>query len=306
MNNFTHQVYLLTDDNSRYQQLLADIDSLTLTENKHEATILLTSPPLAAKQLDQFPNIEWIQSIYAGVDALTPHLTDFSGELTNVKGIFGQQIAEYVLGYTIAHQRHLFHYQTEQQNKHWSPLPYQSLTGKKMVILGTGSIGSHLASSAKTLGLITAGVNRSGIPAMHSPFDEVYHIQELSSLLTSADIIVNTLPSTPETQHMLGAEIFKQCRNTLLFNVGRGNALEESALLEALDKNWIEHAFLDVFEQEPLPSEHPYWENPKITITPHIAAISFPEQVVEIFAENYQRWIDGYSLLNQVDIEKGY
>ncbi len=306
MNNFTHQVYLLTDDNAHYQQILSDSLELTFAETPEQATILLASPLLAAKRLHEFPNVEWIQSTYAGVDSLVPKLSDFSGDLTNVKGIFGQQISEYVLGYTIAHQRHFYHYQQEQQNLRWNPMPYQTLAGKTMLILGTGSIASHLATSAKALGLKTMGVNQSGIPTLHSSFDDTYHIQELHSALPKADIIVNTLPNTPDTYQLLCEETLSLCHNALLFNVGRGDTVEEQGVINALESGSIEHAFLDVFEHEPLPTNHPFWQHPKVTITPHIAAVSFPEQVVEIFAENYQRRIDGYSLINRIDIEKGY
>lgn len=308
MNNFTHKVYLLTEDDTYYLKLLesAQLDDLEVTQKRHEATILLASPPMAAKCLDQFPKLEWIQSIYAGVDALLPHLSGFTGPLTNVKGIFGQQISEYVLGYSIAYQRHFYHYHTEQQDSNWQPMPYQSLSGKKMVVLGTGSIGSHLAEVAKSFAIVPIGVNRSGIPTKHSPFSATYHIQELTTALQEADIVVNTLPNTPQTRHILNQESLSHCQGALLFNVGRGTAVEENGLLSALDNGHIRHAFLDVFAQEPLPESHLFWTHENITVTPHIAALSFPEQVVDIFVENYQSWRDGFSLNNLVDIDKGY
>jgi len=308
MNNFTHKAFILTEDDSKYQTLLeqANLPELEITTDKQQATILLTSPPMAANCLDKFPNLEWIQSVYAGVDALTPHLENYYGELTNVKGIFGQQISEYVLGYLIQNQRHFRHYQEQQRQANWRPIPYQSLNSLKMVILGTGSIGSYLATTAKAFGIHVSGVNRSGIPAKHSTFDMTYHIQELHTAFSQADVIVNTLPNTTETAGILNLDNLSHCHQAILFNVGRGSALDEQALLEAINNNWISHAYLDVFENEPLNKGHPFWHHPDITVTPHIAALSFPEQVVEIFAENYQRWRDGFGLINQVDINKGY
>ncbi|KGY11333.1 2-ketoacid reductase [Vibrio tubiashii] len=308
MNNFTDKVYLLTEDDTKYQQLLkqAALPDLAITSSRDEANILLASPPLAAKHLDEFPNLEWIQSIYAGVDALASKLDDFSGELTNVKGIFGQQIAEYVLGYSMDYYRHFSHYRQLQSRKQWQPKPYQSLAKKKMVILGTGSIGAHLASVAKSFAIEPIGVNRSGIPAKHSPFDSTFHIQELATALKQADIVVNTLPNTPETENILNAESLSHCSGALLFNVGRGSAVDEQGLLTVLEDGNISHAFLDVFKQEPLDNDHIFWQHDAITITPHIAALSFPEQVVDIFTENYQRWRDGFGLMNVVDPNKGY
>ena len=308
MNNFTHNLYLMTEHNDKYQQLLeqAALPDLTITSDPSQATILLASPPKAAKRINEFSHIEWIQSIYAGVDALIPKLSQFEGQLTNVKGIFGQQISEYVLGYCIEHYRHFNHYRHQQSQSRWEPRLYQSLAGKKMVILGTGSIGSYLAQAVKMLAIEPIGVNRSGIPAKCSSFAATYHIQELATALAQADIVVNTLPNTPETQHILNGESLAHCNNVLLFNVGRGSAIDELGLLSAIDSGAVEHAFLDVFEQEPLDQQHPYWQQDNITITPHIAALSFPEQVIEIFADNYQRWRDGFSLVNTIDINKGY
>ena len=119
MNNFTHKLYLLTDDNPKYQSLIEQSQwpELEITNEKEDATILLAAPPKAAKTLSEFPKLEWIQSVYAGVDALIPALQESDIELTNVKGIFGQLIAEYVLGYTIQHYRHFKDYQTLQAEK---------------------------------------------------------------------------------------------------------------------------------------------------------------------------------------------
>ncbi len=308
MNNFTHKLYLLTDDNPKYQSLIEQSQwpELEITNEKEEATILLAAPPKAANTLSEFPKLEWIQSVYAGVDALIPALQVREIELTNVKGIFGQLIAEYVLGYTIQHYRHFKDYQTLQAEKRWSPKTYQSLTEKRMLILGTGSIGCYLANTAKAMGLNVSGVNRSGIPVKNAAFDSTYHIQELDTALEQADIIVNTLPSTAETKAQLNQQSFSHCQQALLFNVGRGDVIEENDLLSAIDQGHIEHAFLDVFAVEPLADAHPFWHNPAITITPHIAALSFPLQVVDIFKDNYQRWRDGFSLISRVDIEKGY
>lgn len=308
MNNFTHKVYLLTEDDSKYQALLeqANLPDLEITTSRQEANILLASPPMAASCIADFTRLEWIQSIYAGVDALIPALDEFSGEFTNVKGIFGQQISEYVLGYLIQYHRHFMQYAQQQRDMTWQPIPYQSLNNLNMVILGTGSIGSYLATTAKAFGIHVSGVNRSGIPAKNSPFDTTYHIQELSTALKEADVIVNTLPNTPDTHHIFNLDNLSFCNQALLFNVGRGTAVDEAALLQALDNHWLSHAYLDVFDNEPLTEEHSFWSHKSITITPHIAALSFPEQVVEIFAENYQRWRDGFSLINQVDVDKGY
>ncbi|WP_117236024.1 D-2-hydroxyacid dehydrogenase [Vibrio maerlii] len=308
MNNFSHKVFILTEQDDVYHHLLSELDlpDLEITLDAKEAEILLAAPPLAAKHLDSFEQLEWCQSIYAGVDALiTPYLRD-DYELTNVKGIFGQSIAEYVIGLTIEHFRHFAYYHQQQNNHSWAPLQYQSISDKRVVILGTGSIGSFLATRVQALGMHAIGINRTGIPAKEASFDQTFHINELETALSQADIIVNTLPNTEQTHLLLNQESLNKANGALLFNVGRGNTVCEQGLLDALHSGAITHAYLDVFQHEPLPKEHPFWAHDKITVTPHIAALSNPKQVLEIFAENYQRWRDGFSLNHRIDFDKGY
>lgn len=308
MDNFTNKLRILTEDNHHYQALFAEanLPDLELTENNAEANIVLAAPPLLSGCLDQFSNLSWVQSAFAGIDTLMAPGLRQDYQLTNVRGIFGQQIAEYVLGYTIAHTRHFGTYRQQQQQKQWQPVPYQTLTGRRILILGTGTIGNHLAQAAAALGLHTIGVNRTGIPPQNSAFSEVVHSEQLQGHLPQADIVVSTLPSTPDTREMFNQAFFAHCHNILFFNVGRGDAVVTQALLDALENGQVAHAFLDVFIDEPISQQCPYWHNPKVTVTPHIAAYSFPEQVFAIFSDNYQRWRDGFALRYQVDFAKGY
>ncbi len=303
-----NKIFLLSEHRDTYETLLAEknLPDLSITDSPDNAQIVLADPPLLSKRLDEFLQLEWVQSTFAGVNTLmSPGLRrDYT--LTNVRGIFGSLIAEYVIGYCIAHYRHFNRYQQQQQNRHWQPHLYSSLHSKTMVILGTGSIGAYLSKTVKTMGIKTIGVNRSGIPTSGGEFDQTFHINELTSALKQADIVVNTLPSTPETRYLLNSETLSHLNQAMLINVGRGDILEDKGLLLALKNRWVEQAILDVFEQEPLPETHPFWTLPQVTITPHIAATSFPEQVVEIFSENYLRWRDGFSLSHQVDFDKGY
>ena len=308
MNNFTNKLYIATEHDDTYVQLILnqDLPDLEITQNPELAEIVLASPPLIADCLDEFTQLDWLQSTYAGINKLTQPNLRHDYTLTNVKGIFGPAIAEYVLGYTISHFRHFSHYHQQQQQQNWQPQLYTSLTDKAMVVLGTGSIGSHLAQAASAFGIHTIGVNRTGIPPKHEAFKDTFHINELEAALKQADIVVNTLPSTAETYQLLNQTTLGYCSNVLLFNVGRGESIDNKALLLAIKNRWVEHAFLDVFEHEPLSQDHPFWKLPQVTITPHIAALSEPRQVVEIFAENYKQWRDGFTLNHVIDFDKGY
>ncbi|USD65431.1 D-2-hydroxyacid dehydrogenase [Vibrio sp. SCSIO 43136] len=308
MNKIDNKVFILCQDPTPYETLLsqAECEDLTLTDKPDEANILLADPPLAAKRLSEFTQLEWLQSTFAGIDALIDESLNQDYELTKVHGIFGQQISEYVIGNTLNYFRHLPRYRHQQRQQEWQPHPYQSLNEKSILILGCGSIGSHLAKVCNAFGMKTGGVNQSGIPPKNSPFKHIFHIHELDVVVKDADIIVNTLPSTPETRGMLNMKLLNQANHALLFNVGRGDALVEEDLLTAMEQGHIAHAYLDVFNQEPLSAEHPLWKHPKVSITPHIAATSFPNQVMEIFVENYKRWHDGFQLQHRVDFNKGY
>ncbi|CAH0527289.1 D-2-hydroxyacid dehydrogenase [Vibrio hippocampi] len=304
----SHRLALVTEDNERYLALLNNLQlpELEVVDNLADATIVLAAPPQLVPSLDHASQLEWVQSTYAGVDALLNEALRKDYKLTNVKGMFGPLISEYVLGYAISHYRHFNLYHSQQRNQDWQPHPYQSLSGKLIVIFGTGAIGNSLANSVKALGLVPIGVNRTGIPPKQSAFEATYHVHEAKLALSKADIVVNTLPNTPETVGLFDKPLFEACHRVLFFNVGRGHAVDSGALLSALEAGNVEHAFLDVFIDEPISQECPYWHNPQVTVTPHIAAISLPEQVIEVFAENYQRWIDGYQLKFLIDFEKGY
>lgn len=308
MDNFTNKVKIITEYDQEFHTLIsqADLPDLAITEENSEANILLASPPKIASILDSFPQLEWVQSMYAGVDALTHSFQDPDYLLTNVKGIFGPQIAEYVLGYTIEHFRHWDLYRQQQSEKVWQPHRYRTINGKQMFIFGTGSIGNHLAKTAAAFGVHTIGVNRTGIPPKESAFNEVVHIEQVNEQLKRADIVVSTLPKTTATTGLFNQSIFEHCTKALFFNVGRGDAVVTEDLLAALDNGVIQHAYLDVFINEPISQQCPYWHHPSVTVTPHIAANSFPELVFEIFKQNYLLWRDGFQLNNRIDFDKGY
>ncbi|MGF1714934.1 D-2-hydroxyacid dehydrogenase [Photobacterium chitinilyticum] len=290
-----------------YRKLLAQaqLPALEITEDPAQASIILADPPRIAAYLERYPALRWLQSTYAGIDALIRPDIRQDYTLTNIRGHFGQLIAEYVMGYTLDHTRQLSLYRQQQSQAQWRRFPYSPLDKRTMVILGTGSIGTHLARVAKAFGLEVIGINRSGQTGETS-FDRIYPLTQLADGLATADILVSTLPATTETDDLFNARTLSHCRNTLLFNVGRGNAVCEQGLLTAIEQGCVTHAYLDVFKQEPLNESHPFWQNPNITITPHIAAESFPEQVFEIFKANYQRYIQQQPMMYQVDFNRGY
>ncbi|MEC6909297.1 D-2-hydroxyacid dehydrogenase [Photobacterium piscicola] len=301
------KVKIVSRQQQRYVQLLtnAQLPLLKITEDPQQATVLLADPPLIAPHLAKYPHLQWLQSTYAGIDALIKPEIRQDYQLTNIRGIFGPLIAEYILGHILNHQRHFPQYKAQQQRSHWQSHPYQSMVDKTMVIIGTGTIGQHLAKVGTVLGCHIIGVNRNGIAAS-ADFQQTYAITALNTALTQADYVISILPATADTDDLFDQDSFSHCKNALFFNVGRGNAVNEQALIMALEQQHITHAFIDVFKTEPLTPDHIFWHHPKITITPHIAAESFPEQVFTIFKANYFRFQQQQKLNYLIDLKRGY
>ncbi|OOE58790.1 D-2-hydroxyacid dehydrogenase [Salinivibrio kushneri] len=299
------KIYVISEHVETYHQLLetAKLPDLAITSSAEEASIWLADPPLAAPLLPNAKALCWLQSTFAGTDALIKApFRDY--QLTNVRGIFGALMAEYVFGFVLNESRHISQYAEQQAQRCWQPQPYQSLRGQTLAVLGTGAIGQHIATVAHAFGMTVLGVNQDGRPV--DSFDHTLTLPALEQRLDKVDVLVSTLPATPETDKCLNADFWRQAQDLIFINVGRGATLDEAALLHALDNKKLGLAVLDVMQQEPLPKQHPFWTHPNVRVTPHIAAVSFPEQVFALFADNYRRWHAGEPLMHSVDFDKGY
>jgi len=267
-------------------------------------TILFGNPAMIVELLPEWPQIEWIQSSWAGVTPFIEHQRrDYV--LTGVKDVFGPQMSEYTLGYLLAHELRINERVVEQKKHNWYPAHSGSLAGKRLGIMGTGSIGQHIAKSAKCMGLEVVGLSRSGkcTPCIAN----VLPASALHEFLEQCDHVVSTLPDTPSTRNLLDAEALTHLsEHALLVNVGRGSVIDEAALVTALEKGALAGAVLDVFNVEPLPDESALWDAPNLTVTAHISAISHPLLLVPIFIENYKRFVEGNALQHVVDFELGY
>lgn len=275
-----------------------------LPPDAKDCSILFADPDLAQELLPSLPNLRWIQSTWAGVTPLIQR-PERHYRLTNVKGVFGPLMSEYVFAHLLSHERRLATQQEVQEQHRWEPILPGSLQGKAIGLLGLGSIGLHLAGTAKHFGLRTLGCSRS--PTPHPLLDALYRTDQLHELISSVDYLVAALPSTPETRNLLDAGALSHFRpGAVLINVGRGDLIDDDALVAALETSRLGAAVLDVFRQEPLPRDHSFWATDKLTLTAHTAAPSFPEEIAPIFIDNYQRYRAGESLKFQVDFERGY
>lgn len=311
----SYTTLILSSQAATYAELLApyDLPDLTLVtaENTAEAhpfistcEIIFGAPGLIREILPQAAQLQWVQSTWAGVEALLKPELRQDYLLTNVKGIFGDLMAEYVIGYLLLHERHMLAHYAAQQAGRWHHVWPGMLRGKTMGILGVGSIGAAVAETAKHFGMRTYGYTRS---SMDCAFVDQYFHGSLLEFVAEVDYLVCTLPHTAANEHLIDRTVLQAMKPTaVLINGGRGSAIDEAALLIALQQNEIALAVLDVFQREPLPPEHPFWAAPNLLMTSHTAAPTLPELIVPIFAENYRRFVNKQPLNYQVEFGRGY
>ena len=267
--------------------------------------IVLGDPYLVAAVLDRAGRLQWVQSSFAGVDALCRSGLRRDYQLTGVKRVFGPLISEYVFAYVLALERHLFEARQCQAQKSWRPIPYRSLRGLTLGVCGFGSIGRHVARSGNHFGMRVLAYKRS--PGNSPLAERVYAGSEFAEFLEPLDYLVLALPHTGQTARLLDAEALRHMKpDAVVINVGRGSTLVQADLLAALESGRLRAAVLDVFEQEPLAVDSPLWHNANTFITPHVAALSFAPDIVDIFLDNYRRFRAGKPLRHRVDFARGY
>lgn len=279
-----------------------DVKTARAQFRQHE--IAIGQPNMLAEVLPDMPTIRWVQSTWAGVTPLLT-LSSHPFRLTGVKGIFGPLMSEYVLAYLLAHELKLFQRSESQHRKHWFDEPSGSLQSKRAGIMGTGSIGSHIAMTLGNLGVAVDGLSLSGSSV--EGFQQVYPVTEIESFLGQLDYLISVLPDTRKTDHLLDADRLSCLPgHAVLVNIGRANVIDHAALIQAINRDQLGGAILDVFEQEPLPLENELWNTPGIVITAHVAAQSLAKDVAPIFCRNYQNYVQGNALAYEIDFNRAY
>jgi phosphoglycerate dehydrogenase-like enzyme len=298
---------ILSRDADEYGRLLraAGLPGLELTSDLAHSEIVLGEPKLIQDALPQLSKLRWAQSIYAGVEPLGDRALRRDYVLTNARGVFGESMSEYVFGYLLFHEKKMLERIQAQRSTQWQRQESGVLRGKTMGLLGVGSIGAHLAGTAKHFGMMVRGYTRSSETS--TQVDRYFHGSELSKFAEGLDYLVCVLPRTEETNRIVDAKLLETLPPHAVFvNVGRGNAVDEMALVDTLTKGELAAAVLDVFEKEPLPESHPFWTTPNLYMTFHTSAISYPEDLTKLFIENYQLYVGGKPLKYMVDFERGY
>jgi phosphoglycerate dehydrogenase-like enzyme len=312
-------VSILSRDAARYAELFDSSDivaqhdiALDVVSTKsaalsHSKTqLLLGDPNLIADVLADLSHLQWCQSTYAGNRAIIAKgRKDFY--LTGVKGVFSQAMLEYVLVHTLAHYRHLSELQTLQKDRTWGAPHPTTIKNKTLGIMGCGNIAHGMLDALQLLGLRVIALNTDGRKVFGYPKIDTFASEDKLAFAANADILLNLLPDTPQTQGFIDDDFVDAVPEHCFFiNAGRGSVVHDHTLLIALNTGKFAHAVLDVFVDEPLPYNHPFWEHDRITITQHTAAISQPEWVFAIFEQNLQRFFLQAPLKYQVNWNKGY
>lgn len=225
--------------------------------------------------------------------------------LTNIRGVFGPLMSEYVFGYLLTIERKIVPRLAAQREGRWDATLPGTLSGKTIGLVGVGSIGAHLAATAKHFGMRVRGYTRRSRDCRH--VDEYFHGDDKAAFARELDYLVAVLPNTDQTRAIVDAEMLAALPpHAVVVNAGRGRTIDEAALADALAARRLGGAVLDVFSEEPLPASSPFWTTPNTWITSHTSAPSFPADIVGVFVENYRRFHGGQPLLYRVDFERGY
>ncbi|SFN42582.1 2-hydroxyacid dehydrogenase [Salegentibacter flavus] len=254
-----------------------------------------------------YPNLKVIASMGAGVD----HITSDSELPENIQitkvvdNMLEEDMGNFVLSLILNYQRNLLIYQKQQAEKTWNPVTYKRNKDVNVGVLGLGHLGQTTAKTLAKNGFKVHGFSKT--PKNIENIESFSGEDEMEAFLEKSEILVNLLPLTPETKNILNKGLFEKLpEGAYVINVARGEHLVELDLIEMLDKDHLSGAAMDVFRQEPLPEDHPFWEHPKVFITPHIASVTHPNYVVPQIVENYERMKEDEPLKNVVEREKGY
>lgn len=304
----------LTQEFPQYQFSFNDLLQQTPPEELAQADILLTyGEDVTPELLQGMPNLKWIQVISAGLDLiLFTALEERQITLTNARGIHAIPMSEYALGMILQLARKHYSFYDQQKSKKWdrTTLRIDEVHGKTLGIVGLGAIGEEIAKKAKAFGMNVLGLRRrSGDASEYEYIDELIPSEEKQRLFQASDYIVLLLPHTPQTEHFVGTEELASMKESAyLINMARGKIVDEDALLDVLSQNRIAGAVLDVFTEEPLAEEHPFWTLENVILTPHVSGRSplYMTRALDIFRYNLKHYPELEKLQNLIPLSRGY
>jgi len=297
-----------------------DEDSIHRALNP-EVEILVTD--VLPTDLEKCKGLRWIQLVSAGADQLANHpILNLEILLSNAAGIFSVHMAEFVVSQILRQIKKLDVFRELQRSHQWpnrAALAEPCLRGKHALIIGYGGVGRETARLLSAFGMKIMAVlpdpsrrsyngylpyPNTGDPEGIIP-EQIVSPAELSAVLPNADFVILSVSLEPSTYRMINAATLEVTKpSAVLINISRGAVVDSEALVAALDKRTLEHAYLDVFDEEPLPLHSPLWDHPKITVTPHMAGVTPQDDLTrwqDLFLANFERFKKGQPLINQLD-----
>ena len=285
--------------------IFATQDPLEAQKFARDCEIVFGEPSLVSPLVAGMSRLRWVQSSWAGIEPLLSAELGRQVILTNVRGVYGPLMSEYVFGYLLAIERRILPRWKSQQAGLWDNSPPGTLHGKLLGLLGVGSIGACLARTARCFGMRVHGYTRQSEDCPE--VNRYYHGGQKLDFAGELDYLVCTLPGTAITHGLVDAEMLRALpAHAWLVNIGRGSTLDENALVSALQDGRLAGAVLDVFQEEPLPPGHPLWRTPNTLITAHTAALNYPPEIAALFIENYRLYLKGEKLKYMVSFDEGY
>lgn len=258
---------------------------------------------------DAATDLRWIHWAGAGVDAAVfPELAASDVQLTNAQGVFDVPMAEWVLGMIICFAKRVPQTLASQARGEWEYRLSEIVAGKRALVVGVGSIGRAVGRLLSAAGMEVEAIGRSARDN-HPDFGHVYSVAELHTRLPLADYVVLITPLTEQTRNLFAAPEFNAMSSHARFiNIGRGALVVEEDLLAALHDGQIAGAALDVFVEEPLPPQSPFWQAPNCLVSPHMSGdyVEYEQTMADQFMHNWERYLAGEPLVNLVDKNLGF
>jgi glyoxylate/hydroxypyruvate reductase A len=283
----------------------AGIDARLATDlPPEEVDYIVYAPNSTVQDFTPFTRCKAVLNLWAGVETITGNPTLTQPLARMVDPSLTQGMVEWVTGHVLRHHLDI-DYALARQDGTWDRHIPPVAPERPVTILGLGELGAACGRALAGLGFPVTGWSRSaktidGLTCLHGA-------EGLTRALASAQILVLLLPDTPGTANILDARALATLpEGAVIVNPGRGPLIDDDALLAALDRGHIRHATLDVFRQEPLPADHPYWAHPRVTVTPHIASETRPDTASRVIVENIRRGEAGEPFLHLVDRDQGY
>ncbi|MCZ8536968.1 D-2-hydroxyacid dehydrogenase [Paenisporosarcina quisquiliarum] len=308
---FPVKEYLIEELQTEFPEVKFTFSSSKDQDALKSAEVIVTyGEDISVATLDQALALKWLMIASAGLEKMPlSEILKRNIFVTNVKGIHKTPMTESVMAHLLAIKRALPWMYKQQENSEWSKRSGSTeLFGSTALIIGPGAIGSEIGRLLQAFGVTTIGCNRSGKNAAN--MNSMITFDQLSDVLPKVDIVISVLPSTPETIGLLTYDHFVLMKEDAIFmNFGRGDLIKEEQLIQAIQERQISYAVLDVFENEPLDENHPFWKMEGVIVSPHVSSHSseYVPRALKIFRHNLHEWIEaGTNFQNVIDLEKGY